>query len=204
MTKRFVWNFELSFLNDTAWPARQPDPLRWEMRFFFEEKELPITLHGLPQQLLDLSRWKIRERKDRYYLLPDCPVNIKQRHNDLWYKPLLEKNGSAEAYGKKISLSLADPSVILHGEPAVAAQELMELVRTQRREIAVEKTALLYKLDTSPPIRLEVARLCMQNNIFFSVSVEGFSQTLVTEVASTLLNQGTARSYVSFLRGFAS
>lgn len=202
MNHRLVWNFNMDDdkpLDLGQLPDEEPASLRWEARYFWRHDE-DVTIHGLERNCLDLSAFKLKQRRDAYFLLPDKPYNIKKRRGEILYKPLMEKKNACLAFGKKINLYECPAHQVLPGTPAVCAADLLEAIQRQGQEVQVEKTAMIYRFETSPPIKLELARLNIANTIFFSVCVEGRSQTLVSLISKHLLNQQISCDYVTFLK----
>lgn len=193
MTKRLVWNFEInssSLLNFSLLIASKEE-IKWEVRFFWLEEQI-ICLNGLDDRLLDLGNYEIKERQDNYLVIPDSNYNVKQRRDELQYKPLLQEIDGVCGYGKKIDLtssSIQDPSIHLIAQAC-----------TKATNIAVSKTALIYKLPTTPTIKLELARLNIAGKFYFSACIEGRSQTLVKQIAKHLLPNQISCDYVNFLK----
>ncbi|WP_232220361.1 hypothetical protein [Legionella tunisiensis] len=105
MSKRLVWNFEIS--NDNLldkFPLVERDEFRWEARFFWPDDTI-ITLNGLDERFLLLSNYQVKHRQDCYLLLPKCNYNIKRRRSELLYKPLIEKRPFAGIARKLILMS---------------------------------------------------------------------------------------------------
>jgi hypothetical protein len=196
MNQRLVWNFE--FVPKTsAFPKqflikRKFEDIKWEHRFFWSN-ELPIILNTLDNSLLDLANYTQKHREDYYYLLPEHSYNIKRRHNKLLYKPLLKKSEMAQGFGAKVDLNEAtsDDSKI---------QKIARYVVQEGVEVYVKKEAFIYKFPTTPTIKLELARLEVHNNIYFSTCIEGKSQELVESIAEHLLGKHISCEYVTFLK----
>ena len=190
MNQRLVWNFEIN--NDQ--PLIIPTPLpteahtdRWEARFFWPDNT-PILLNGLDDTFLELSRYKAKHRQDTYCLLPDTDENIKVRRNQLLYKPLIMKSPLAIAYGKKINLEDVGDE---HG--------LIQRVQQKGRRIDVEKEALIYRFETEPTTKLELARLRVSNTTWFSINIESRSKFLVESIAQHIVTRHDPCDYVTFL-----
>lgn len=202
MNKRLVWNFEI---NDecppdlTDIPAEEPSLWRVEIRYFWEDKQ-GITLYGLNNDFLNLARYKIKERQDRYYLLPNHTYNIKERRNELLFKPLMQNTGGLQEFAKKINLSQHPSMSILPGLYPLHAKDLLELVNSQSSQIYVEKTALIYKFATQPVIKLELSRLTIAETCYFSACLEGNSKKLITLINNHLFKDEKACDYVHFLK----
>lgn len=202
MNKRLIWNFEL----DTHSPAvlqkipdADPEPLRWEIRCFWPENTC-ITLHGLDDHMLDFSQFKVKQRSDSYYLLRDKNYNIKQRRGELFYKPLLEETELIRGFGAKINLMSQEEDAILPGVPPISAGELRALIKKEKTSLQVEKTACVYKFPTQPTIKLELARLKVNNSCYFSACIEGHSQTTVEKISDCLFRNPSSCDYVRFLK----
>lgn len=192
MNKRLVWNFEINTVNPLHLPALDTIDTcaeRWESRFFWTDSII-INLNGLNDSFLELSRYKAKHRQDTYCLLPDSDYNIKRRANQLLYKPIIMKTSQIIAYGKKINLE------------EIGAPENIPLARIQQQAIFidVEKEALIYRFDTTPTLKLELARLRIKENTYFSVNIEAHSKRLVTVVAQQIIGDKPACDYVTFLK----
>lgn len=202
MNKRLLWNFEIKAgkpIDFTKIEAKEKEDLIWETRFFWSEQE-PIILTGLDEGFLIISNYEIKQRADRYYLLPDYPYNIKQRRDELLYKPLIKEKQGLCGYGKKINLINYPPQLSLPGTKQLSAQTLLNQLERHQQEIAVTKEALIYKLPCAPKIKLELARLVIQKQIYFSLCIEGRSESLVGELAKHLLGKQLSCDYVRFLK----
>ncbi|KTC87086.1 hypothetical protein [Legionella brunensis] len=200
MNKRLIWNFEINdqpqLVLDSL-PQGEKESIKWEARYFWPEDSI-IILNGLDSSFLNLSNYEIKNRQDYYLLLSDYDYNIKQRRDELQYKPLLQEIDNIRGYGKKIDLNLYTSNSL----PAALHSTIGLLSQLQEKAIklSVSKIALLYRFQTTPAIKLELARLKVHEKIFFSVCIEGPSQLLVTQIAKYLLPDQISCDYVSFLR----
>lgn len=204
MNQRLVWNFEINhrpLLNLSRFLPEEKDLWRSEMRLFWRKDQV-ITLHGLSDAFLNLSLYKIKERFDRYYLLPGVDYNIKQRQSELLFKAMVQKSKNCSEYSKKIRLSECSETELLPGLNPISAKTLRGLVDSHGLEVPVNKVALIYKLDLEPTIKLELARLSIEDRIFYTACVEGYSQRLVTTVGQHLFQDAevSPTDYVSFLK----
>ncbi len=198
MNQRLIWNFE--FTPQTAsLPAeflikQEPEELKWEIRFFWPNDEI-IVLNTLDNSLLDIAKYQQKSREDYYYLLTDSNYNIKRRRNELLYKPLLKRTDQAIAFGSKINLDdLKDPTA----DPQL--QKIAQHVAQQGVEVYVKKVAFIYKFATTPTVKLELARLEVQNQTYLSACIEGKSLFLVERLAGLLLGKQNSCEYVTFLK----
>ena len=201
MNKRLVWNFEINpseslELGNTQAAA---DDMRWESRFFWPENTI-ITLNGLDESFLELSRFEAKHRQDTYYLLANADYNIKVRKEQLLYKPALKKTSHATAYGKKLKLAEQKSEQLLPGTDDLSTKSLLELINKQGKQIVVEKEALLFQFGTSHTTKLELARLKLANNTYFSVSIESRSVVWIELISHHLLGDQIACDYVTFLK----
>lgn len=194
MSQRLIWNFEISL--DKPFPVKslkeeESGSLKWEARFFWNHPEI-ISLCALDESMLDLSLYKHKHREDVYYLLPDYPFNIKKRRQELLYKPMLKQSSIATAFGPKLNL-----------EEASKEADFLKTIQSQiskAQEVFVTKEAFIYKFKTKPAIKLELARLEVENQIYFSACIEGRSQNLVEKISKHLLQDKVSCDYVSFLK----
>ena len=144
-----------------------------------------------------MSNYEIKHREDQYSLLADYDFNIKRRRNQLLYKPLLQKKDFLSSYSKKINLTESPPDLVLAGTNNLRVTDLLE---KNEQIISVSKEALIYKFPSTPTIKLELARLEIGKCVYFSLCVEGRSQTLVRTLARGLLGTKVSCDYVSFLK----
>jgi hypothetical protein len=195
MNQRLVWNFEfapkISSFPKEFLKVQAFEELKWEQRFFWDPTH-PIVLNALDECLLDLANYHQKHRDDYYYLLPDTNYNIKRRRDTLFYKPLLKQSKLALAFGSKISI---DPS-----NQDLKIQEMVQEIDQKGISIYVKKEAFIYKFSTKPTIKLELARLEVQNKIYFSTCIEGKSQKLVEGIGELLLDKHSSCDYVTFLK----
>lgn len=201
MNKRFVWNFEINTNGSLKIPSVEnfvQSPNRWESRFFWPQDQI-VVLHGLTDDFLKLSRYQIKHRQDTYYLLPHTDYNIKTRHNQLFYKPILMKKLQAIAYGKKIKLEEDASSLQLPGYEGKDVTALISYIKNEGLKINVEKEALIYEFDTTPTTKLELAWLCVANKTYISASIESRSFSLVESFTRQMLGDLPTSDYVTFL-----
>ena len=158
-----------------------PSETYWESRFFWPEKHT-IVLSGLDEYFLELSRYKIIHRVDCYNLLPDSDANIKKRCGEWFYKPLIQPTSSAVQYGKKIKLDDND----IDKEPGLA--------------VLVKKEVLIYKFDSLPSTKLELARIAFNQHGFFTLCIEAPELSWVEHISQQLINETPSLDYVSFLK----
>ncbi|WP_131782195.1 hypothetical protein [Legionella gresilensis] len=201
MNKRLVWNFEVNLDKPFAveqLSARAHDLIRWEARYFWPEDKL-ITLHHLNSNILSFANVQIKERSDSYYLLPQKHLNIKKRREELFYKPLLAQKDRCFGFGKKLSLKSLPPEQTLPGCSSLDIGALLNLLKLHGTIINVDKTALIYKFSCTPTIKLELSRLIINKQVYFSASIEGRSYTLVSKLSQLLLKEQFSCDYVTFL-----
>lgn len=202
MNKRLVWNFEVAYTQPLVFSETQSielDMATWESRFFWPDNT-PIVLNGLNDLFLELSRYQIKHRHDTYYLIPNTNYNVKVRNEQLFYKPLLYKTTGANAYGKKINLMEQKPNTTLPGLNNINVATLLELTKKTSRSIHIEKEALIYQLPSITTTKLELARFCANDQIYFSVCIESPSMVEVESITQQLLGKDVACDYITFLQ----
>lgn len=193
MTDRLVWNFEWTTakpLLEVDLPLQEKEELKWEKRCFWSGEEI-IVLNATNPGLLILSQYEQKNKEDEYYLLPHEEYNIKQRRDELLYKPLIKKTKQLLGFAAKINLSE-------HKDKKL--QNLRERALTQAHVIKVKKEALIYRFPDSPGIKLELARLEINQQIYFTACVEGRSRKWVETLSKHLLGPYVSCDYVSFLK----
>ena len=208
MNTRLVWNFEITPNCQLHLPEAQviaSADTHWESRFFWSANDI-IVLSGLDETFLELSRYKIKHRLDSYYLLPDADYNIKKRRDELVYKPILKRSPSAIEYGKKIKLK-KDASIIELTSSTLTNftsdndhQSLVRKIAEQSLEVPVEKDALIYKFESHPSTKLEIARLIINHQVFYTLCVEAPTLFLVEEITRQLTKESPSQDYVLFLK----
>ena len=202
MNKRLIWNFEINPDNQFQLPtisSVELNNLRWESRFFWPEDDI-IVLNGLNSNFLNLSSYEIKHKKDIYYLLPNADYNLKIRQNELYYKPVIIKESEALAFGKKIKLNEQDKDRKLPGCEEKSVGSLLADIKKHGKTIEVDKEAISYKFITSPSTKLELSRLKVESNIYFSASIESYSRVLVEKTTKQLLGSINTSDYVKFLK----
>lgn len=202
MSKRLVWNFEINSEIPLNIPENDSEDAltdRWESRFFWPGKEI-IVLNGLDDRFLDLSLYEAKHRQDTYCLLPDKNYNVKLRRNQPLYKPTLMTTQQAVAYGKKINLEEQEPDKPLPGAEETNARALLGDIQQNGLRIAVEKEALIYRFETVPKLKLELARLTIANTTWFSVNIESRSKRLVESITQQMFDGQASCDYVTFLK----
>lgn len=195
MSQRLVWNFEWSTTKPFSFKdlkAEQKEDLKWEARFFWQDMDI-ITLCATDDSLLDLTLYKQKHKEDDYFLLPLLNYNIKRRRNELLYKPIVGESIFAIGFGPKINLDEASKN-----NPFL--KELRRQV-DQARVVSVMKDAFIYKFNTAPSVKLELARLEVANKVYFSACVEGRCAYLVEQISKHLLGERPSCDYVTFLKG---
>lgn len=201
MNKRLVWNFEINLNNNRELDnliSQEKESIRWEARFFWPENSI-ITLYNLDLELLNLAHFKIKERSDEYYLIPEQSLNIKKRRNEFIYKPLLKEEKGIAGFGEKINIMTTSHEQILPGTPSLKAETMIQFLQ-HSQAISVKKTVFIYKFKCSPTIKLELSRLWVNQNIYYSASVEGRSYPLVSQISHALLPKADFCDYVTFLK----
>jgi len=196
MNKRFLWNFEINSEHPLTFPNHKnidASPHQWESRYFWPIDKI-ITLNGLTDDFLKLSHYKIKERNDTYYILPNSEGNFKRRRQELFYKPMLLKKGNLFGYGKKISLK---NKPIIDELPGYDEKD----IEKNAIKLQVEKDVVIYQFETTPPCKLELARLSVANQHFYSVGIESSAYLLVESISRQLLKTEATCDYISFLRG---
>ena len=203
MNKRLAWNFEVN--DDTS--IQLPDPqvieqneVRWEARFFWSNDDI-ITLHGLNDTYLELSRYKAKHRQDIYCLLPTENYNLKIRREQLIYKPLLTTTPEALGFGNKINLEEQASPQFLPGINNINTKTLLEKIQQDGCRIQVEKEALIYRFDTTPKSTIELARLTINKISYFSANIESRSMVLVKSISQQIIGKRVTCDYVNFLKG---
>lgn len=205
MTKRIIWNFELA-LSQTGptpnWLIGKQDPLQWEARYFWPENEI-ITLHGLDDSYLNLSKYTYKHREDTYFLLDALPLNIKERRGQLFYKPLLATlnnpvlNG-VNGFGKKINLHNHPADALLPGLPTTNTAQLLTLLQNAKT-INITKEIAIYTFPSNPIAKLELSRLTIKTKNYFSLCLQSNSADLILRIATHLLQNQVSCQYVNFL-----
>jgi len=202
MDERLVWNFEFANGKALKYPellAMDAEEVKWEVRFFWSHDAI-ITLFNVDDALLDLTNYHQKHKEDFYFLVPDCNYNIKKRRNELLYKPVVQQHKEAIAFGPKIKLghlkelNICDVKTIQHLEAILAR------TRTDGVQVFVRKEAFKFKFPTSPHVKLELARLEVRNEVYFSACIEGRSLYLVEKIREHLLGEHLSCDYVSFLK----
>lgn len=201
MNQRLVWNFEFSPKNtlNLSSTVNESDNLKWEIRFFWPGDQI-ITLHPIDDKLLDISNYQQKHKEDYYYLLPDSHYNIKRRRDELLYKPILKQSDNAVGFGSKINLEELSSISYLKPEELINLQKIRQQTQEKGKEIAVRKDAFIFKFQTTPGIKLELARLEVNNKVYFSVCIEGKSLNLVETISEHLLDKYVSCDYVTFLK----
>ncbi|TAL65007.1 MAG: hypothetical protein EPN84_02305 [Legionella sp.] len=194
MTQRLVWNFEFStkkkFLKEDL-DNHEKENLKWEKRAFWSHEEI-IILNAVNPDLLNLTQYEQKNKEDAYYLLPDLDCNIKLRRNELLYKPLVKKTKKLLGFAAKINLSEH------RDNPELLA--LQQDALTKAHIVQVKKEAFVYKFPNTPGIKLELARLEINQKIYFTACVEGRSLKGVETLSQHLLGKYVSCDYVSFLK----
>jgi hypothetical protein len=202
MAERLIWNFEFHQQKQTpliTLIANDPNDLKWENRFFWSADEI-IHLNTIDPLLLDITRYQQKHKEDYYYLLPKKNLNIKRRRGELLYKPVVKRSGSMLGFGPKINLDGIETLPKDKDSNFEALKKIISAVNAQGVKIFVKKEAFIYKFPTTPTIKLELARLEVNNKVYFSVCVEGRSMQLVKTISAILLTRQKSCGYVSFLK----
>ena len=199
MNQRLIWNFEFSSKKKSL-PAElfvenEQDNLKWESRFFWPFDQI-IVLRNLDESLLDIANYQQKHREDSYFLLPDTNYNIKQRRNELLYKPQHQKTAHAIGFGSKINLG----DLSGYSENEAQLEEIKQRIEQEGIRVFVKKEAFIYKFPTKPSIKLELARIDVLDNIYFSACIEGKSRQGVETVSKYLLGEHVSCDYVTFLQ----
>lgn len=203
MNRRLVWNFELTDGPCFNWADLQDEEkeeINWEARYFWAENTI-IQLQDLDNDFLNISNYKAKHREDNYILLAKDNFNIKQRGSRLLYKPLVQESAPLYGYGKKIDLNDCSEHELLPATNGLKAADLLILIESEHKEKRVIKEALIYTLQVKPKINIELSRLEVCGDIYFSLGIEGRSKQKVNTLARHLLGELVSCDYVSFLKG---
>ena len=198
MTNRLVWNFEFTpstnFLLSNLDKVEE-DELKWEARFFWPETEI-ITLQLLDNDLLELAHYQHKQKSDKYYLLKQG-FNIKNRRDELVYKPLIKKGKYSLGFGHKLNLSEPD-----NFSPDLHKSDLKKIMTgiNHSTEVSVKKESFSYKFATHPHTKIELARIEINSAIYFTLCIEGKSRYLVEKISKKLLGKRATENYVGFLK----
>lgn len=203
MNKRLVWNFEINADHSLCIPSPQTpseNACRWESRFFWPSHEI-IILYGLSPSFYEISRYKITHKEDTYIILPDEPLNLKLRQNELYYKPMLSQQSGVVAYGKKIKINDCSPNMMLPGCDSEGIESLLCKIQSEGIPITVKKEALVYSFDSTPSIKLELSWLRVAQQEFYSISIESKAFAMVEAIQEQLIKNKKSSDYVTFLKG---
>lgn len=202
MNQRLVWNFEFSPNKPpplTRLAIKNKEDLKWEARFFWPDDQI-ITLYAVDKASLDLALYEQKHKEDDYYLLPDSNYNIKLRRNELLYKPILKQTPYATGFGAKTNLSTITCHSNEHDPSTLDLDKVMQQAKELGTVVHVKKESFIYKFQTRPTIKLELARLEVHNKVYFSACVEGRSLYLVEKISEHLLGKQVSCDYVTFLK----
>lgn len=200
--QRLVWNFEFSSgqtIPLTTLGNYVQDKLKWEKRYFWPEDQI-IRLNSIDNSLLNLANYQQKHKEDYYYLLPDSDHNIKRRRNELLYKPVIKQSGSALGFGAKINLEDTQYVSSQNNIDPMNLQDLFKKVKKKGIVVFVKKEAFVFKFPTIPTVKLELARLEVNNTVYFSACVEGRSLNLVETISELLFGNQASFEYVTFLK----
>lgn len=199
MNQPLIWRFVVTTNpKGSLFPMKEDkeDLLKWELRYFWSDTD-NIAINLIHDDLLILGRYKEKQRKDEYYLLPDSLLNIKQRKNQLLYKPVIRTTRHAIAFGKKIPLD--DLPKDMDQNLASTLESLRHKVLAEADRIPVKKEAYVFKFPCTPTIKLELARLEVHNKTYYSACVEGRSLSLVETISKALFGTLEPSDYMHFL-----
>lgn len=202
MAQRLIWNFEFFPSKQIPLIAKEVkthDELKWEKRYFWTEDEI-IHLNNIDNELLDLANYQQKHKEDCYYLLPQQNLNIKRRKNELLYKPVIKRDGSIIGFGPKINLESVTTSAENPESKLIEFNEIIREVKSKGIKVFVKKESFTFKFSTKPNIKLELARLEVNNRMYFSACIEGRSRELVKIISDLLLTKQKASEYVGFLK----
>jgi hypothetical protein len=204
MNQRLVWNFEFT-PKTTTFPAeilvkKKSEQIKWEIRFFWPDDKA-IVMNTIDNSLLDLANYHQKHREDYYYLLPGSNYNIKRRHHELLYKPLLKQSDQALGFDAKINIDSLGVDGKKTNPHAPIVQEIVQrMAHEEGVDVYVRKEAFIYKFPTRPTIKLELARLEVHNQVYLSACIEGKARELVENIAERLLGKHVSCEYVTFLK----
>lgn len=201
MNQRLIWNFEFSQKKPftVSNEANERSNIKWEIRYFWKEAQV-VTIHNIDKGLLDISNYKQKQKEDIYFLVPKYNYNIKLRRFEMIYKPILKQSNAAIAFGAKIHLE--DVKNYPDNTPATAQhlQNILHEAQNSGIQVGVKKESFTYKFKTNPPTKLELAKLEVNNSIYFSACIEGKSCHLVELINAHLFHKETPSDYVTFLK----
>jgi len=195
LIQRFIWNFEFKNtkkIQNISLLHSQEDSIKWEARFFWPQSQI-VTLKLIDEGLLDLSLYQYKQKTDDYLLLAHTDANLKFRHDELWYKPLIKNATYALGYGTKYVIE--EQNSLMPSRQVIPKNAL-----TSSPRIRIDKETLSYKFPTTPTIKLELSKIKIKKTIYFSLCVEGRSHELVEQLTGWLLGKCPSSDYPSFLK----
>lgn len=185
MNQPLIWRFELDTtkpLQIDGFPVVEKENIKWESRLFWPENQL-ITLYALDDLMTNINNYDQKQKDDYYYLQPDSDDNIKRRNHELFYKPLITQTPYAQGFGEKIKMHAQD-----------------SVLKEAATIIHVKKTGHLYLFNTRPHIKLELAKIQVLNDVYFTACVEGRSRYLVEMISEHLMGRQLSCDYIHFLK----
>ena len=199
MKQRLLWNFEFKTRKNNTFcdlKNTKEEILKWEARFFWPEQEI-ICLSLIDEALLEIAHYQYKQKQHYYYLIPAQNYNIKYRRDELLYKPLIEQSPYAFGFGAKINITQ-----MLHNPHSHTELNIKKLVKQIEKgvQVLVKKDSFTYKFAFQPSIKLELARIEVNDIIFFSLCIEGRSRRLVETMSRCLLGEKPTSDYVHFLK----
>lgn len=201
MTKRLIWNFEIQSAPSIDFSGLSPEEkgaVRWEARYFWNDQDT-ITLSGLEERFLDLSHYSYKKHHDRYFLLHEFDGNIKSRHDQLVYKPLVKRVDDYCGFEKKIVIDEDSPDIVVATHLELTTGELFNYIKTNT-PVTVDKVAATWSITTLPKTKLELSRLIINKKTYFSLCIEGRSLSHVSTISKVIIKEKAAENYVDFLK----
>ena len=196
MNQRLVWNFEVAptvhSLPTTAQISKKREQGKWEVRYFWCAEDI-IALTAIHSDLLSLRHYQQKYKEDDYFVLPNEPYNIKRRRGELIYKPLLTQSSMAFCFGPKITLTLSRTQ-------NKKLQKILEKVMQEGLFMPVKKESFVYKFPLAIPTKLELARIEVDQRVFFSACIESRSQAIAEQLGLALVGKQDTGDYVTFLK----
>lgn len=202
MRHHFIWGFYLDDRTpiNLVTHAQESRLGNFESRYFWPENSC-VCLSHLSLDLLQLSRYKIKKRQDKYILISN--KNIKLRKNKLHYKPLSESGETHCQYDDKRKIPLKHDNIdeLTALLPAIASWNKIDKINDFLNQsypiLTVNKEILIHTI--APGTRLELSRIEVNSEHYLSMSLESHSRQTLVNLVKLIIPGKTPQSYSDFL-----
>lgn len=205
----FLWIFRLGkgdILRTSLDPGTKPTThaAAYELRYFFEQDTPHVLVPAFDPRMYDTAHFRQKHHDDLYYVTPDERLNFKVRNDSLQIKEQVYEESGICGFLKKRELDFISPTGVT-GTSIEAIEALLRRVGFRPQDGAllnVRKESMRFKSKEFLEVSIEFSRLCVGNQIFYALCLEGKNLAEIRWLARGFQFKAPPLSYTAFLKRF--